>query len=89
MRTGQMPLTLDVMSYMRQDTNGDLFQREKEPVSSILLTKVIVRVNPNGPTLALPARAEARNPGRIAVLPFSRLFSAGQARQIADQLCGH
>jgi hypothetical protein len=37
----------------------------------------------------------ARANSRIAawtfarMLPFYRLFSAGQARQIADQLCGH
>ncbi len=57
-------------------------------MSSVLLTKMIVSVDPNE-ALTLPERAEARNPGRIVVLPFSRLFSAGQARQIADQLCGH
>jgi hypothetical protein len=73
---------------------GKILERDVEVhdrgLSPAKLMRIVVRAQAdNEPALALPALAEAPNPARIVVLPISRLFSAGQARQIADQLCGH
>jgi hypothetical protein len=52
--------------------------------------RIMMHLHPvvGGPLLA---RANSRIAARTfaRMLPFSLLFSAGQARQIADQLCGH